>query len=92
MADGRRNNGGRRPNAGRPSKRDEQKLVEKLKPLEPKAYEALERNLELGEGWAVKLFFEYMHGKPLQRVEAETTNKHEVNIPIVEWINGNNKD
>lgn len=87
MPDGRRNNGGHKT-AGRKPKAQEQKLIEKLKPLEPLAYEALQANLEKGEGWAVKLFFEYMNGKPVQRTENENTNTHEVNIPILSWVDG----
>ena len=63
MADGRKNNGGHR-NAGRKSKAEEQKLIEKLKPLEPKAFKALESALNSKQNWAVKLYFEYVYGKP----------------------------
>ncbi|MCP4102200.1 MAG: hypothetical protein GY750_12325 [Lentisphaerae bacterium] len=69
MADGRKNNGGVRDGAGRPSKADEQKLIEKLTPLAQKAYRALEGGLDDGQNWAVKLWFEYMYGKPKEKVE-----------------------
>jgi uncharacterized MAPEG superfamily protein len=73
MADGRKNNGGNK-NAGRKPKAEEQKLIEKLSPLEEKAYIALKNAIEEQESWAVKLFFEYMYGKPKQIVEQKTTH------------------
>ena len=71
MADGRKNNGGNK-NAGRKPKADEQKLIEKLSPLEDVAYNALERALKGDEGWAVKLFMEYRYGRPQQKLEVKT--------------------
>ena len=66
MADGRKNNGGHstKGRAGRKPKAEEQKLIEKLKPLEPKAFKALETALADKQNWAVKLYFEYVYGKP----------------------------
>lgn len=65
MADGRRNNKGTKGNnGGRPPKADEQKLIEKLSPLEPKAFKALANALDSEKHWAVKLYFEYVYGKP----------------------------
>ena len=69
-----KNNGGAREGAGRKPKAEEQKLIEKLTPLAPKAYKALETSLKDGQGWAVKLFFEYMYGKPKQQIEQTTIN------------------
>jgi hypothetical protein len=68
MADGRKNNGGNK-NAGRKPKAEEQNLVEKLTPLIPKGYKALESGLDDDQSWAVKLFFEYLYGKPKQSVD-----------------------
>jgi len=73
MEDGRKNNGGNK-NAGRKPKADEQKLIEKLTPLEATAYKALDNALKSEEGWAVKLFFEYMYGKPKQTIEQSNTH------------------
>ena len=73
MADGRKNNGGNK-NAGRKPKVEEQKLIEKLTPLEETAYKALNNALKEEEGWAVKLFFEYMYGKPKQQIEQNNTH------------------
>ena len=70
MADGRKNNSGTKGNkGGRPSKADEQKLIEKLSPLEDKAFKALNNAISEEHSWAVKLYFEYMYGKPKERVE-----------------------
>jgi hypothetical protein len=72
--DGRKNNGGHTTNGGRKPKADEQKLIEKLTPLEGDALKALKTALMDGQGWAVKLFMEYMHGKPRQTIDQ--TNTH----------------
>jgi hypothetical protein len=70
MADGRRNNKGTKGNkGGRPGKAEEQALVEKLSPLEPKAFKALNNAIEDEQSWAVKMYFEYMYGKPKEKVE-----------------------
>lgn len=61
--DGRKNNGGH-PNSGRKSKAAEIKLLEKLGPLESKAFAALKAGLEAGEFKYVQLFYNYYAGKP----------------------------
>ena len=63
--DKRKNNKGTKGNkGGRPSKAEEQKLIEKLTPLEPIALNALEKGIIDDQSWAVKMYFEYMYGKP----------------------------
>lgn len=74
MADGRRNNGGNK-NAGRKPKAEEHKLIERLTPLQKPAYDALKLAIEEKEGWAVKLFFDYMYGKPKQSLTLEGGDK-----------------
>jgi hypothetical protein len=65
--DGRKNNKGTiGNNGGRKPKATEQALAEKLHPLSEKALQALENGLEAGQPWAVKLYFEYLYGKPRQ--------------------------
>ncbi len=66
--------GGARPNSGRKSKAEEQQLIEKLSPLEPTAHEKLKEAIEEGKEWAVKLFFDYMYGKPKQMIENKNIN------------------
>jgi hypothetical protein len=59
---------------GRKSKAEEQQLIEKLSPLEPIAHEKLKEAIEGGKEWAVKLFFDYMYGKPKQMIENKNIN------------------
>lgn len=63
MEDRRKNNGGH-PNSGRKSKAEEVAMIEKLKPLEPKAFEALKKGLDNGDFKFVQLFYHYYAGKP----------------------------
>lgn len=77
--DRRKFNGGNK-NAGRKSKAEEQQLVEKLSPLEPKAFAALTNALADEKDWAVKLYFNYMYGKPKEQV----TMKVQQETPIVQ--------
>lgn len=67
--DGRKNNGGNK-NAGRKSKAEEQNLIEKLTPMSGKAFVAFDEALDAKKEWAVKLFFEYMYGKPKQTIDS----------------------
>lgn len=68
--DGRKENKGTKGNnGGRKSKAEEQQLIEKLSPLEATAHDKLKENIELGKDWAIKMFFEYMYGKPKQIIE-----------------------
>lgn len=61
-------------NGGRKSKAEEQKLIEKLSPLEQTAHDKLKENIDLGKEWAIKLFFDYMYGKPKQMIEQKNIN------------------
>jgi hypothetical protein len=77
--DGRKSNRGTVGNkGGRPPKADEQKLIERLSPLDDTAFNALKNGLDENEPWAVKLFFEYRYGKPKQQVD-HTTNGESLN-------------
>jgi hypothetical protein len=69
-----KDNGGLRKGAGRKPKAEEQKLIERLTPLADDAYKALHNALKDEQGWAVKLFMEYMNGKPNQRIENTNVN------------------
>ena len=84
--DKRKNNKGTKGNkGGRPSKAEEQKLIENLTPMNAKALEALKEGLDKKEQWSVKLFFEYFYGKPQQRVDV-TTNDESLNMPLINFI------
>ena len=60
--DRRRFNGGHKT-AGRKSKAEELKLIEKLSPLDDKAFELLEEGLNEGNYKYLQLFFNYRFGK-----------------------------
>lgn len=84
--DNRKNNKGTKGNkGGRPSKAEEQKLIEKLSPLEPEALRQLEINVKNGERWAIELFFKYNYGMPKQQTDI-TTNGNDININPIEWV------
>jgi|TARA_R110001632_G_scaffold3428_5_gene15374 hypothetical protein len=84
--DGRINNKGTKGNkGGRPSKAEEQKLIENLTPMNADALKSLQIGLKNKEQWAVKLFFEYFYGKPQQRVDV-TSNSETLNIPIINFV------
>jgi len=73
--DKRKENKGTIGNAGgRKSKAEEQLLVEKLSPLEATAHAKLKESIELGKDWAIKMYFEYMYGKPKQMIEQTNLN------------------
>ena len=57
-------------NGGRKSKAEEMQLIEKLSPMEALAHQKLKEAIEEGKDWAVKMYFEYMYGKPKQIVDA----------------------
>ena len=82
MADGRKNNGGARPGAGRPKKSDEQELLEKLRPMDELFGTTLTAALKEGESYAMKMFAEYRWGKPAQTINSNV-KVEEVSLP--EW-------
>ena len=77
--------GGKRMGAGRKPKADEQKLIEKLTPLNELALDSLKKGLEKKEQWAVKLYFEYFYGRPQHRVDV-TTNEESLNMPLINFV------
>lgn len=91
MAGVKGRSGGPRKGSGRKSKAEEQALAEKLSPMEDSAHAALKTALLEKEPWAVKLFFEYMYGKPLQRTDL-TSNGESVNIPLITWVDDSDGD
>jgi hypothetical protein len=56
--------GGKRQGAGRKSKSEEVELIERLSPLEDKAFKALQKGIESGDFKYVQLFYHYYAGKP----------------------------
>ena len=63
MEDKRKYNGGH-TTAGRKPKAEEVALIEKLTPLEPVAFAALEKGLANGDFKFTQLFYNYYAGKP----------------------------
>ncbi|MEL7246921.1 MAG: hypothetical protein AAFO03_00830 [Bacteroidota bacterium] len=74
MAGQKGRSGGKRPGAGRKPKKLSDAVQRCLNPYEEGAAEALGAAIEHGEAWAVKMFFAYRYGKPVQCTE----NKHEI--------------
>ena len=56
--------GGKREGSGRKSKAEEVQLIERLTPLEDKAFAALQKGIESGDFKYVQLFYHYYAGKP----------------------------
>ena len=84
--DGRRNNGGTKGNkggTGRPTKADEQKLIERLSPLDDIGFKVLKEQMEANESWAIKLFFSYRYGMPKQMIDVKSSENVYIPIPIV---------
>ena len=82
--DKRKYNGGHK-NGGRKPKAEEQKLIEKLTPLEDMAFKQLKLKMEEGQSWAIMMYFNYMYGKPKERID-HTTDGEPLNIPIISFI------
>jgi hypothetical protein len=67
-------------NGGRPSKAEEQNLIEKLSPLEEQAFIKLSEAIDSGKDWAIKMFFEYMYGKPKQQTDITSMGEKIQNV------------
>jgi len=89
LADGRKNNGGH-PKSGRKSKAEEVKMIEKLTPLAPLAYKALETGLKNQDFKFVQLFFHYFAGKPKEKIDITSQGDKVVSIEPVQWVQGMN--
>ena len=73
-------NGGARPGAGRKSKAEELKLIEKLSPLEQDAFEALKKGVKKGEFPFLKMYFEYYFGKPTENIDLDQSGQQTLRI------------
>lgn len=67
--------GGKREGAGRKSKSEEVKMIERLSPLEPKAFKALEKGIEEGNFKYVQMFYNYYAGKPKETKDISITSE-----------------
>ena len=79
------NKGTKGNKGGRPSKAEEQKLIERLTPMADQAHAQLKKAVDEGEQWAVKLWFEYFYGKPKQSMDVTSGQE-----PLTININENN--
>jgi len=77
MEDKRKFNGGH-TTAGRKSKSEEVKLLEKLGALDPLAFMALEKGLENGDFKFTQLFYNYYAGKPRETKDITVTNEQPI--------------
>jgi hypothetical protein len=82
--------GGPRPGSGRPKRKTEEELLERLSPLEPLWYEAMEANLRKKDMKAVELYTKYFFGEPVKRVESKIEGS--ISGLTVEVINGLKND
>ena len=82
--------GGPRPGSGRPKRKSEEELLERLSPLEPLWYEAMEANLRKKDMKAVELYTKYYFGEPVKRVESKIEGS--ISGLTVEVINGLKND
>lgn len=74
------NKGTKGNNGGRPSKAEEQNLIQKLSPLEEQAFLKLAEAIDNGKDWAIKMFFEYMFGKPKQQTDITSMGEKISNV------------
>ena len=75
--DKRVNNGGHKT-AGRKPKADEVAMIEKLSPMQDKAYEALKNGVESGDFKFVQLYFNYFAGKPKETRDITLNNEQPI--------------
>ena len=79
--------GGKREGAGRKPKSEEVALIEKLTPLEPLAFAALEKGLEKGDFKFTQLFYNYYAGKPRETKDIIVTNEQPIfNVDLLDDI------
>jgi hypothetical protein len=84
MEDKRKYNGGH-INSGRKPKAEEVALIEKLTPLEPLAFAALEKGLANGDFKFTQLFYNYYAGKPRETKDITVSNEQPIfNIDLDE--------
>lgn len=83
--DGRRNNRGH-AGSGRKSKAEEQQLIEKLSPMEATAHAKLKEAIDAGKDWAIKMYFEYMYGKPKQQTDI-TSGGSRIDFSLKDVVN-----
>ena len=77
--DNRKNNKGTIGNkGGRPAKADEVAMIERLSPMQDKAYAALLEGVENGDFKFVQLYFNYFAGKPKETRDITLNNEQPI--------------
>jgi hypothetical protein len=66
--------------SGRKPKSVEIELIEKLKPLDPKAFELLKEGLDSGDFRYLRLYLLYRYGKPREQKEINLTSEQDVSL------------
>lgn len=81
--------GGKRIGAGRKTKADEQKLIERLDNIieQDEVIEKLKEMVKDGNFQAVKLYLEYRYGKPKESVDV-TTNGEDIGFSKITFLGG----
>lgn len=76
--------GGKRPGAGRKSKSEEYKLIEKLDKFidQQHVFEKLGELISSGQLKAIEIYLNYYFGKPTEKLD-HTTDGEKINNPIV---------
>jgi hypothetical protein len=72
------NRGGAREGAGRKPKADEVAMIERLSPMQDKAYAALLKGVEAGDFKYVQLYFNYFAGKPKETRDITLNNEQPI--------------
>ena len=67
--------GGKREGAGRKHKEERKSLVQKLSPYEDGVLDVIIKKAKQGEAPFVKMFMEYLYGKPDQFINAKVDNQ-----------------
>lgn len=85
LADGRKNNGGKREGSGRPRKIDEELLHKMMdKALAPQeVWDTLAAKVQEGDVNAIKLFCSYRFGQPSNKVELSGKDGTDIIVNII---------
>lgn len=83
--DGRKQNGGKRKGAGRPTKANEEELLARLRPMDEIALAALKKGIKNGDYNYWNKFMEYRYGKTKDRLDI-TTGDESFNQPILNFF------
>lgn len=78
--------------SGRPSDKSKYEISKKLKPLEQKWINALERGIEGGDAMCIRIYADYSFGKPVQQTELSGPDGGAIQIGQIKGIVIQNDD